>query len=366
MKNKKILIIKLSSIGDCLLATPAIESIRKGYPESFITWLVEDKSMDIALLNPYVDEVVVVDKKNFKIGDYISLIRRLRKKRYDISIDLQGVDRTVIFAFLSGAKKRFVKEYAKLGFLNNGIIVRKGRQPEHAVDFYLFLAEKSGGAKLSDIKTTLLTSDEDKDFASKFLFQNFNDNLSNLFIGINPSGSWKTKRWPIKYFSILAERLISELNANILIFGGKGDEYLADEILKEVNASGKLSDHIKSVAGETTLKQARELLARMTYFVTPDSGLMHIAAGIENLKTIALFGPTNPLLTGPFNKSSVVLQDNLNCIPCFKKECPLNKIEKSESKECVLCMKRISHKTVFDLIAGDVEKSLKKTAEPLK
>ena len=76
-----ILIIKLSSIGDCLLATPAVESIRKGYPDSFITWLIEDKSKDIALLNPNIDDVLVIDKKNFKFKDYLSLIKKIRSFR---------------------------------------------------------------------------------------------------------------------------------------------------------------------------------------------------------------------------------------------------------------------------------------------
>ncbi len=348
-----ILIIKLSSIGDCLLATPAIESVRKGYPNSFITWLIEDKSKDIALLNPNVDEVIVIDKKNFKIRDYLSLIKRLKNRRYDLSIDLQGVDRTSVFAFLSGAKIRYVEEYANLGFLNNKKIIRKGRPLEHAVNFYLFLAEKCGGEKVSDINLALITSNEDKKFADDFLKNNFRGNINNnIFVGINPTGAWKTKRWPIKYFIELSKRLILSFGANIVIFGGKGDEYFAQEIIKEVD-----SDKIKSAVSRTSLKQAKELLAKMDYFITPDSGLMHIASSINDLKTIALFGSTDPKLTGPLGKNSTVLRDNLYCIPCFKKECPLNKIENKNLKECVLCMKRITPDKVFNEISEDIKEN---------
>ena len=362
-KVKNILIIKLSSIGDCLLATPAIESIRKGYPDSFITWLIEDKSKDIALLNPNVDEVIVIDKKNFKIPDYLSLIKRLRSRRYDLSIDLQGVDRTSIFAFLSGAKIRYVEEYADLGFLSNKKIIRRGRPLEHAVDFYLFLAENCGGKKISDTTLTLIASDEDKKFADDFLRKNFGNPVNQdksrgdprsanniIFVGINPTGAWKTKRWPVKYFIELSKRLILSLNANIVIFGGKGDEYFAQEILKEVD-----SDKIKSAISKTSLKQAKELLGKMNYFITPDSGLMHIASSITGLKTIALFGSTDPKLTGPVGKNNVILRDNLYCIPCFKKECPLNKIENKNLRECVLCMKRITPDKVFNEISKDIK-----------
>ncbi|MCL4428516.1 MAG: lipopolysaccharide heptosyltransferase II [Deltaproteobacteria bacterium] len=351
-----ILIIKLSSIGDCLLATPAVESIRKGYPDSFITWLIEDKAKDIALLNPHVDEVVIIDKKNFKFKNYLSLIKKLRSRRYDLSIDLQGVDRTSIFSFLSGAPARYVEEYAKLGFLSNKRIARKGRPLEHAVKFYLFLAEKCGGKKNESAQLTLITSEEDKKFASDFLETNFvKSEKKEIFIGINPTGTWKTKRWPVKYFIELSKKLINSFNANIVIFGGKGEKYLADEILNAL--SGNVSKvNVVSAVGKTTLKQAKELLAKMDYFITPDSGLMHIASAVETLKTIALFGPTDPELTGPVGKNFTVLKDNILCIPCFQKECPLNKIENNNLTECVLCMKRITPDIVFRIIKQDYEK----------
>ena len=346
-----ILIIKLSSIGDCLLATPAIESIRKGYPDSFITWLVEDKAGDIALLNPNVDEVLIIDKKKFKIKDYLSLVKKLRKRRYDLSIDLQGVDRTSIFAFLSGAPLRYTEEYADLGFLSNKKIARKGRPPEHAVQFYLFLASGAGGEKIEEPEPMLVTSEKDKKFALNFLESNFpKPEKKEIFIGINPTGAWKTKRWPVKYFIEISKRLINSFSANIVIFGGKGEDYLADEILNAIN-----SPKIASAVGRTTLKQAKELLAGMDYFITPDSGLMHIASSLSGLKTIALFGPTDPELTGPVGKNFTVLRDNLICIPCFKKECPLNKIENNNLTECVLCMKRIKPDDVFEIIKQDLE-----------
>ncbi len=345
-----ILIIKLSSIGDCLLATPAIESIRRRYPDSFIAWLIEGKSKDIALLNPHVDEVLVINKDKFKIRDYFSLIKKLRRRKFDLAIDLQGVDRTSIFSFLSGAKMRYVVEYAKLSFLSTKKINKEGRPIEHAVDFYLFLAEKCGGKKISNVNLTLVTGKEDKKFADVFLDGNFSIRRNNIFVGINPAGTWKTKRWPIKYFIELSKRLISSFDLNMVIFGGKGDESLAQDILKGVS-----SDNIKSVVSKTTLKQAKELLARMDYFITPDSGLMHIASSIESLKTIALFGSTDPALTGPFGVNNVVLRDNLYCMPCFKKECPLNKIENENFKECVLCMRRITPDIVFDVINKDIQ-----------
>ena len=346
-----ILIIKLSSIGDCLLATPAIESIRKAHPDSFITWLIEDKAKDIALLNPHVDEVLIIDKKNFKIKNYLSLIKKLRSRRYDLSIDLQGVDRTSIFSFLSGAPVRYVEEYANLGFLGNKKIPRKGRPLEHAVKFYLFLASNAGGKKIEEPNLTLVTSEEDKKFVLDFLENNFAKSVKKeIFIGINPTGAWKTKRWPVKYFIELSKKMINSFNANIVIFGGKGEDHLADEISEHFNGH-----NVVSAVGKTTLKQAKELLAEMDYFVTPDSGLMHIASSISRLKTIALFGPTDPELTGPVGKNFTVLRDNLICIPCFKKECPLNKIENNNLTECVLCMKRITPDTVFEIIKRDLE-----------
>ncbi len=361
---KNILIIKLSSIGDCLLATPAIESIRRGYPDSFITWLIEDKSKDIAILNPYVDDVIVIDRQRFKMRDYLSLLKKLKNCRFDLSIDLQGVSRTSVLAFLSGAKRRYVEEYAGLGFLQNKKIIRKGRSLEHALKFYLFLAQNCGGAKIEEPNPILITTKSDERFALDFLEKSLKiaDDIGavdlktggkkDILVGINPTGTWKTKRWPVRYFIKLSKELIDSFNANIVIFGGKGEEYLSGEILNALK-TGKVADAI----GKTTLKQAKELLKRMDYFITPDSGLMHIASTIDTLKVISLFGPTEPTLTGPVGKNSVVLTDSLICIPCFKKKCPLNKIESNNLKECVLCMKRITPDKVFNIINMDLNLS---------
>ncbi|MHB1679825.1 MAG: glycosyltransferase family 9 protein [bacterium] len=436
---KNILIIKLSSIGDCLLATPAIESIRKAYPKSSITWLIEDKAKDIALLNPYIDETIIIDKKNYKLKDYLKLIALLKSRRYDLSLDLQGVDRTSLFAFLSGAKERYVEEYANLGFLSNKKISRAGRKFEHAAKFYLYLAKSSGGLVPDDIKLTFKTNKTDKEFADKFISENFYFNADTAFIGINPGGTWATKKWPAKYFAKLSELILRKYNARIVIFGGKEDKTYAEQIINalqnnynnakifnseevfnkeksenintninktfidskisirhsintnNINTGNKSGNKfIADTTGKTTLMQAKELISKMDYFITGDSGLMHIAASIENgPEIIALFGPTSSELTGPIVSNVKILQGNLICSPCFKKSCGLinkkeinkysndnlspdsykninnysninynsdnnsnNLDENAEIEKYALCMKKICVSDVFKLISG--------------
>ncbi len=358
IKNiKNILIIKLSSIGDCLLATPAIESIRKAYPESFITWLIEDKSKDIALLNPYVNEVVVIDKKNFKLSDYYDLIKYLRSKKYGMSIDLQGVDRTSVYSFLSGAKLRYVEEYANLGFLSNRKISRKGKPLEHAVKFYLFLAQACGGIIPQEIKLTFVTEKKDREFALDFLSNNFNHAISGgLFVGMNPGGAWNTKKWPAEYFIVISKMLISKLNTRIVLFGAGNENYLAENIINAVkdNVKDKDRNSIISACGKTSLKEAKELIAAMDYFISGDSSLIHIASSIENgPKVIAIFGSTDPGLTGPISKNSRVLRADIDCSPCFKKDCPLIKIKGALTRYAP-CMKKITPDDVFDIINGNI------------
>jgi lipopolysaccharide heptosyltransferase II len=343
---KKILIIKLSSIGDCLLATPAIESIRKAYPKSLITWLIEDKSKDIALLNPHINKVIVIDKKNYRLKDYLKLAAALKSEKYDMSIDLQGVDRTSLFAFLSGAKERYVEEYANLGFLSNKKINRKGRKPEHAAKFYLYLAASSGGAVLDNIKPLFKTNKADKDFADKFISEKFSSDKNTVFIGINPGGAWATKKWPDEYFAKLLELILKKYNARIVIFGGKEDKISAKNIISFLRSSllsGASADAVNSdiygkfvadATGQTTLMQAKELIAKMDYFITGDSGLMHIAASIENgPEIISLFGPTSAELTGPIGEDNIkILKSSLICSPCFGKSCILTD-KKKDKKE---------------------------------
>ncbi len=345
---KNILIIKLSSIGDCLLATPAIESIRRAYPESFITWLIEDKSKDIALLNPNINKVIVIDKKNYRLKDYLKLIATLKSDKYDMSVDLQGVDRTSLFAFLSGAKERYVEEYANLGFLSNKKINRKGRKPEHAAKFYLYLAASSGGAVLDSIKPIFKTNKADEEFANKFISEKFssahNTVKNTVFVGINPGGAWATKKWPAEYFAKLSELILRKYDARIVIFGGKEDGISAKNIISILRSNFAGASTAASTAdtaykliadatGQTTLMQAKELIAKMDYFITGDSGLMHIAASVENgPEIISLFGPTSAELTGPIGKDNIkILKSGLICSPCFRKSCIL--ADKKEDKK---------------------------------
>ena len=373
---KNILIIKLSSIGDCLLATPAIESIRKAYPESSITWLIEDKSKDIALLNPYIDKTIIIDKKNYKLKDYLKLIALLKSHKYDISLDLQGVDRTSLFAFLSGAKERYVEEYANLGFLSNKRISRTGRKPEHAAKFYLYLATSSGGLALDDIRPTFKTTKADEEFADKFISEKFNFDQNTVFIGINSGGAWMTKKWPAEYFVKLSELIFKKYDARIIIFGGKEDKICSEKIINSIKNNYKnIKTFIADSTNKTTLMQAKELIAKMDYFITGDSGLMHIAASIENgPEIIALFGPTSSELTGPIGEDNIkILNSSLICSPCFKKSCSLiNKKEINNAnanandtfinnnnlslnvdiEKYALCMKKICVSDVFKLISG--------------
>ena len=381
---KNILIIKLSSIGDCLLATPAIESIRKAYPESSITWLIEDKSKDIALLNPYIDKTIIIDKKNYKLKDYLKLIALLKSHKFDMSLDLQGVDRTSLFAFLSGAKERYVEEYANLGFLSNKKISRTGRKLEHAAKFYLYLAISSGGLAPDNIKLTFKTSKTDKEFADKFISEKFNFDQNTVFIGINAGGAWMTKKWPAEYFVKLSELIFKKYDARIVIFGGKEDKICSEKIINSIKNNYKnIKAFIADSTNKTTLMQAKELIAKMDYFITGDSGLMHIAASIENgPEIIALFGPTSSELTGPIGEDNniKILNSGLICSPCFEKSCSLiNKKELNNAnanakaddngsiininnnnlslnnidvEKYALCMKKICVSDVFKLISG--------------
>jgi 3-deoxy-D-manno-octulosonic-acid transferase/heptosyltransferase-1 len=159
----------------------------------------------------------------------------------------------------------------------------------------------------------LYTDIEDFEWVKDFLRAN---NLSNArpIIAVNPSARWEKKRWPLSSYAALINQLIQELKAGIIILGGKEDIPLAEEI------SSLVSGRPAVAAGKTSLKTLTALLERVDLLVTNDSGPMHIAAALK-APVVALFGPTNPGLTGPYGDGHIVIRKEMECSPCLRRPC---------------------------------------------
>lgn len=284
----RILIIKPSSLGDVVHALPTVNLIRQRFPEANISWLINDTLGSLLTHCPIIDEVIGFPRHQY--ARLPALVRRLHQSRFDIVIDLQGLLRSGVISWLTRAPRRIGLSDAREGarFFYSEIV---DVPCAHAVDRYM-LAARHLGCEAGPIEFPLGVSEQIK---------------SEGFIAIHPSARWKTKLWGAESYRALAEQLPRER----IIFTGSSSE--TDWI-------GRLAQGYSSQAGKTDLFQLAELYRRCAVVISNDSGPMHVAAAVGT-PVVAIFGPTDPALTGPYGDQHVVLRAGIPCSPCFKGHC---------------------------------------------
>lgn len=284
----RILIIKPSSLGDVVHALPAVNLIRRRFPDAHISWLIRD-SLESLLKNcPLINERIKFPRHDY--ARFPVLLWRLRRARFDVVIDLQGLFRSGVMAGATRAPRRIVLADAREGarwFYNEIVPVQRA----HAVERYL-LAAKHLGCETTPIEFPLGVPARAE---------------TEGLIAVNPSSRWKTKLWGDDKFAELVQRLPSK---RVVLTGSVADRLRCDFI-----AQGR-----RNVAGGTDLFELAELYSRCSVVITNDSGPMHVAAAVGT-PVVAIFGPTDPTLTGPFGKQHVVLRSGIPCSPCMKDYC---------------------------------------------
>jgi len=284
----KILIELPTWLGDCVMATPAIENIVNYYNDVEITFIGSFVSVEALKNHPKAIKTSILDKK------YTSL--------YKISRDLCNFD--VFFSFRSSIRSKFLK------FL---ISAKKKYQFDKNKYQNLHQVEKYNDFVNDSLNTNFP--------AGKLTLSTINHQLStNKTVGLNPGASYgSAKRWYPKEFAKVARKLSTEYN--IVIFGGPDEVDIAGDIEQALIDSGV--KNYKNLAGNTTITELINKIASLDLFITGDSGPMHIAAAFQ-IPTVAIFGPTKDKETSQWmNKKSIIVKKNLDCQPCMKRICPL-------------------------------------------
>lgn len=329
---KKVLIIKPSSLGDVIHALPVAAALKANVPYADIDWVIGSGYEELLDGNPAVNRKIIFNRRLLQGGNGFrnlsNFVGELRRERYDLVIDLQGLLRSALMAFAC-------RSGARLGFAN----AREGAPffytervavPDlsiHAVDRYL-LALKSVGIEDPGAPKFDIVLEERNDNEAISLLKEFGIDEGEGFAVIAPSARWLTKRWPAERFIELANR-INGTRLKTVFVGTKGEEtVLAEHIDKLI---------LKNLAfGRTSIKGLAALLKRARLLVTNDSGPMHIAAAVGT-PVAAIFGPTDPVRTGPYGRFHRVITAGVECAPCLKRECA-----------DVKCLTGLSIDAVFD------------------
>lgn len=343
----KILLIKQTSLGDVLHMTPVIRALKKWKPESEIDIVTDKRALGILKNNPYINKLYVLDiykyeKEIFKsplkffstIKEFFSHIKEVRKKKYNIAIDLQGLERSVIFLYLCKAKKKYAK--GKWAFVKSNYYVDINAIvglisflnffdcPNDGVDLDYFLPE---------------TIEEDFNKTIKRITQTKNFEIEKDYIVFSPFSRWETKDLSVnKAREIIAE--IKKLKDIQIIVSATSDYN------KECKEIVEGFDNVLDSSGLFNLTELAYLIKNSKCMLTVDSFPMHTGCAFKK-PLIAIFGPTSEIRVGPIAENSEVFRaDNIECEKCYKrKNCPNNHIciENIDSK---LLAKRLIDKII--------------------
>jgi heptosyltransferase III len=306
---KKILCIKPRGIGDIILSTIVLENLNSAFPNSQIHFLTEEFAKRAVENNPFVSKVLTFDKKDF----VHSIIRKVRKEKYNLILDFWSNPKTAQIAFFSGARYRVGYEKRGRKYAYN-YLGKNGTMGEHAAEDNLVLL-KAIDVPIISKRIIYKTTKEEKLFAESFLTDLIT--RDKLLIGIIPSGGWESKRCdPIKWIEICNE-IQKKYNIKILILWGPGDEKDTQEIINGLKPT-------PIFAPKSTFGQLSALIESCDLIIANDSGPMHAAAALDK-PTLGIFGPTDPTAHRPYSEySSYIIHSELHCIKCTKLVCPYN------------------------------------------
>ena len=330
---KKIAIVKLSAIGDVVHALPVASALRTRYPQAHLAWIVGGKGRAILEGHPALDEIITFDKARWmsefpyphrtlsvlwRIGRFAHL---LRTANFDLVIDLQGLMKSGVLTWLTGAGVRIgfssdrCREAANARFTNCHVTPLEG--DVHIVDQYLSLVRGLEiDTRLKQFKIHIPESDRTyiHDFLHKHQVAE-----DTLLVVINPGAGWETKCWGEDNFARLADMITSEIGGLVMFLWGPSELPLVKSIQKKMCQPSLR-------ACPTSLKQSMALMERAHLFIAGDTGPLHIAAAL-GIPCVGIFGPTSPERNGPYGQNHKVIQTDVPCRSCYRRFCT--------SKECM-------------------------------
>jgi len=276
----RILVVRLGAMGDVLHALPAVASLKHSFPGSHLTWLIEMQWAPLLERNPYVDEVAIFERGNPRA--WLRNRRKLRDGRFDFAVDFQGLLKSALAASMArpdrifGFPQAHLRERAAGLFYSDRVVI----QSAHIVEQNLELAAAAGAANV--LRTFPLPPGKCEGRLPE-----------GAFVLASPLAGWKSKQWPLAFYSRLAERIKQELGMALVLDGPTGGAQFA-------SVEGTIT-HRSSIQGLI------DATRRASAIVGLDSGPLHLAAALGK-PGVAIFGPTDPARNGPYGGTIAVLR----------------------------------------------------------
>lgn len=295
----RILVTRLSHIGDCILTLPMVRAIKREYPDSYVAWAVERPANQLLELHPDIDQIIQVPKGWLsRPSNWFSLSRQLRRFQFDVAIDPQGITKSALLGWLSGAGQRigirgkWGRELSPL--LNNELVVTR---KTHLVDRSLELLQSLGVTDLT-VDFGLPVCPQARESMERF---RRDADLPDRFVILNPGASWPSKRWENPRFAEVAKDLWDQHQVRSLItWAGDQEQQMAVEI-------NQLAPDSTLLAPQTSLREFAALARRAEFFIGCDTGPLHIAVAM-GCPCVGLYGTTLPQESGAYGSQHLAIQ----------------------------------------------------------
>ncbi|HEY8240308.1 MAG TPA: glycosyltransferase family 9 protein, partial [Kiritimatiellia bacterium] len=296
----RILVIKLSSLGDLFHALPAVHLIKQATGAT-IDWVTQPEYVELVKCFTDVDRVIAFPRSSFVAG-FPEFESALKQETYDLVLDMQGLLKSAFVGRLARAKRRvgpsFSREGARLFYdAVSGPTNKERHAVEENLDMVRHLGHPAGSVKFP-----------------------FRPPVSTLAapwprIGVVACSRWTTKNWPAAHFAEVCKSLLGRKGGIVYLFGSAGDAAVCSEI------EGRVAGNVVNLCGQTSLVETASAMRDLSLVITVDSGPMHMAAAL-GIPVLAVFGATDPKRTGPFGAAHrVVTLGGLPCQPCFSRTC---------------------------------------------
>jgi heptosyltransferase I len=326
------------------MSVPAVTALRRTFPKTRISWLVEGSVGQLLQHQDFLDDVIQFPRSALErslrtrrvgtlVGEGMDFLRRLREKKYEVVLDFHGILKSSLLSLCTRNSRRvgfgpvFAKEQSHLAYHER---LDYNEKRIHKVERNMLLARHIG-TNGGPPEVTLKVPAADEQYIAEFLEDHA---FKKPLLALNPFSSPGSlyKRWPMERYAALAGRMVREVGGSVLVLWGPGEE-------EEARRLGELGGSGVKLACPTTVPQLFALLRRASAYVGGDTGVMHLAT-FAHTPVLAIFGPTDHLVNGPYGGHSVVVRVDLPCSPCKNRDCTDRR-----------CLNEISVGHVFDRLA---------------
>ncbi|MFQ6014635.1 MAG: lipopolysaccharide heptosyltransferase II [Anaerolineae bacterium] len=320
-----VLILKPCCLGDVLMSTPTIAALRIALPQARIDFAVGPWARPMVEHNPNLNEIVdcgPVGSGRYRLRDFLTLVRRIKGQEYDVCFVLDRSPLISLLPFLAGIRHRVGLDSQGRGFSLTVRVPVEGAK--HEAELYLDTV-RAVGIEPFDPKLEFHPSLEDRTIVDRLMreagYQELDAKRSISSVwppivvihpagGKNPGMELTAKRWPPQRFAAVGDRLMEEKKAQVILVGGPSDVAIAQSVLDS------MKHQPWDLTGRLTLGQLGVLLQRCHLFIGNDTGAMHLA-GAVGTPTVAIFGPSDPGMYGPYGQTGIPLWHDVGCNPCF-------------------------------------------------